>query len=175
MKISVRIDDARAVAAFARAPEVMRRIVGDAVGRGALEVTREARSRAPKVFSTLTNSINATQIGDLHWQVRAGVNYARAVEEGTKPGYTPNLLTLRMYIQASTIRGTGFRWGKAGTSKRTTQEDDIARRTSALAWYIRAHGTKAHPYLQPAVDAKESRVIALIREAAFKGAAEVMR
>lgn len=173
--ISTKVSSARVRAAFQRAPERMRQIIGEGVWRGGEEVAREARRLAPSVFATLVNSIKAERISELHAQVSPGVNYAKGVEEGTKPGYTPNLLNLRMYIQASMTRSTGFRWGKGGSLKRQSQDAEIDDRTSALAWYIRAHGTKAKPYMKPAAENKTSRVIDLIREATYRGAAEVMR
>lgn len=175
LQIDVNISAFGVVEAFRRAPEIMHRIVGEGVWRGAEEVAREARRNAPSVFGTLANSIKAEKVSDLHWHTAPGVNYGAAVEEGTKPGYTPNLLNLRMYIQASMIRTKGFRWGKAGGAKRQGQEDDIAERTDALSWYIRAHGTKAQPYMKPAADTKQSRVIDLIREATHRGVKESMQ
>lgn len=179
MDIRVKVDDKRAIEAFQRAPETMRRHIGGGVERGALEVTRVARDKAPKLFSTLVNSINASRLDELHWQVRPGVNYAREVEEGTgpaagRPRYYPNPDSLQQYIQYSP-KMRGHKWAKAGTMKRGVQELDIWFRSRALAWYIYNHGTKAQPFMAPAAKESESRVVALIRESAHRGALEVMR
>lgn len=157
LKISVKVNDQRTIAAFRQAPARMHQLVGDAVWRGALEVTREARKNAPKAFSTLTQSINATRISELHWRVQPGVNYAAAVEEGRKPGK-----------QAGTANGlTEWVKLKTGLSGRP-----LDRATFAIARAIGLRGIKAQPYMQPAVASKESRVIELVRQAVDRGCAE---
>jgi hypothetical protein len=176
--ITVKVDHARAVAAFRKAPEVMHRHVDAGLSRGAQEVANEARTLAPKLFSTLTNSILASQVGPLHWRVQPGVNYARDVEEGTGPAagrsrYYPNPEALQQYIMLSP-KMRGHKWAKPGSRARGEQELNIWFRARALAWYIYAHGTKPQPYMAPAVEAKRSRVIDLVREAAARGAREVM-
>lgn len=158
MKITVRIDDAKHIEAFRRAPSIMRKLVGDALWRGALEVARESRRLAPKAFSTLTNSINATQVSDLHWQVVPGTNYAAAVEEGRKPGRQPG-----------TSNGL-MEWVR---QKTRLQGAELDRATFAIARAIGQHGIKPQPYMAPAAQNKESRVIELVRQAVDRGCSEV--
>ena len=157
MRITARVNGARASAAIGHAPERMRKLVGDAIGRGAEEVAREAKRRAPKAFSTLTNSILPVKIDDLHWQVRTGTNYARSVEEGRAPGRMP---------------GAGLtEWVKFKTG---LQGKELDRRTFIIARAIGRRGIKAQPYMQPALDAKEGRVFELVREAVGRGVREIL-
>ena len=156
-KINVKVNDQRTVAAFQKAPARMHQLVGDAVWRGALEVTREARRNAPKAFSTLINSINATQIGELHWRVQPGVNYAAAVEDGRKKGKQPG-----------TANGL-MEWVRQKTG---LQGRPLDRATFAIARAIGQRGIKPQPYIQPAVVSKESRVIELVRLSVERGCAE---
>lgn len=157
VRISYRVNDAKARAAFAQAPALMHRIVGEGVWRGALEVTREARRLAPKAFSTLTNGINATQVSELHWQVKPSSNYADAVEQGRKPGKQPG-----------TANGL-MEWVR---QKTRLQGRDLERATFAIARAIGRRGIKAQPFMAPAAQAKESRVIELIRQSVERGCAE---
>lgn len=71
MHIRYQIDRTEAQEAFERAPEVMERNLERFLSRGAHEVAREAREQAPKLFTTLTNSIAAFPVGKLHWRVWA--------------------------------------------------------------------------------------------------------
>lgn len=158
MKIKVKVGDARAQAAFQRAPARMRQLVGDALWRGAIEVSRDARDRAPKAFSTLTQSLRPEKVDDLHWRVSPGVNYARPVEEGRMP--------------MRRMPGAGLtEWVKLKTG---LQGKALDRATFAIARAIGRRGIDPQPYLKPAAEAKESRVIELVRAAVARGADEVM-
>ena len=91
--IRINIDSQRVREAFAKAPQVMARNIEVRLSHGAEEVAREAKDLAPKAFSTLVNSIRAGRVGNLHYQVAPGVNYARPVEEGRKAGKQPGTAT----------------------------------------------------------------------------------
>ena len=176
--ISLRITDAKARAAYRRAPEVMRRHASQGLGRGAEEVAREARSLAPKLFSTLVNSIGVERLDDLHYVVSPKVGYARAVEEGTgpaagRPRYYPNPDSLQQYIQASP-RMRGYAWARTGSRRRGEQHLEVWFRSRAMAWAIYQRGTKAQPYMAPARAKKESRVVELMRQSVAAGVREVM-
>ena len=169
MDIRIRIDADKAREGFARAPDVMTRHLDAKLGRGAAEIAREAQQRVSKVFSTLWASIRSLRVASLHWRVQTGVNYARAVEEGTKPGYLPNPVHLRAWIKAR--HGIGF--AHIGSNERGAQYDEIHDRAWALARFIQAHGTKPHPYMKPAAEAKRSRVIQLAEEGVRDGLKEI--
>jgi len=155
-EITVKVDHARAVAAFRKGPEIMRRHVGDALERGAQEVAREARSKAPKLFSTLTNSILPMRVGKLHYRVSTDMNYARPVEEGRLPGSMPGM-GLTEWVR--------FRTGLQGR--------ELDRTTFVIARAIARRGIAPQPYMKPAADEKRSRVIELVRAAVAQGVREV--
>lgn len=175
--ISISIDARRAQAAFARAPQVMVRAIDVKLARGAEEVARTAKRGAPKLFSTLINSIRAQRIGALHYEVSSGVNYARSVEEGTGPAvgkarYFPNVESLQQYLMhAPSYRR--FNLKRAGSRGRSDQEMDTVWRAKAWAWYIYNHGTKPQPYMQPAADASRSRLFELVQQGVDEGIKEV--
>lgn len=160
LNISVRIDDAKTREAFRKGPELMRRIIGQGVERGAHEVAREAKARAPKAFSTLANSIKANRIDDLHWRAAPATNYADAVEEGRKPGK-----------QTGTANGL-MEWVKLKTGLKGRKLD---RATFAIARAIGRRGIRPQPFMRPTAKAKKSRVIELIRQAVERGCAELSR
>lgn len=157
MRFSVRVDAQNAQAALTKAPSLLRRRIADALWRGALEVARDARSRAPKAFSTLTNAILTTKIDDLHLQVDAGVNYAEAVELGRAPGKMP---------------GAGLsEWVRQKTG---LQGNALDRKTFVIARAIGRRGIRPQPFMQPAAEAKASRVVQLVQAAVTSGVQEIM-
>jgi hypothetical protein len=170
MELKVVIDDKALQEAFARAPERMERTLDDGLSRAADEVARAAKLKVPSLFGTLANSILKTQEGPLHYAVYPAVGYAAAVERGTRPGYMPPPENLMGYIRS---RG-GYRGnlGKPGSPKRARQADDIRDRAWGLARYIRQRGTKAHPFMAPALSENESRLRQMIRLRLWDGARE---
>lgn len=163
MDIHVKVRSDKARQAFAAAPAVMERHLDQALGRGALEIAREAGRRVHKAFSTLWASIRAVQVLKLHWRVSTGTNYARAVEEGSKPGYLPNPVHLMGWIK---LRG-GIRFGmtRQGSAARQAQYDDLRDRAWALARSIEKRGTRAHPFMKPAAEVLTPRVHVLADQA----------
>lgn len=169
MDIRYVVDDARARATLQKAPGVVEKWLEGAIARGAMEIARLGRDKAPKLFSTLTNSIRYERLEALHYRVATGVNYARAVEEGTGPAagharYYPNPDSLLDYLTTAPSK-RGFNWARKGSGKREAQRYDLWWRSRALAWHIYQHGTKAHPYMGPAADEGEPIVRLLARNA----------
>ena len=158
MKLHIEIDSARAQQAFERAPRVMNKHLGLALDRAAEEVAREARQAAPKAFSTLAQSIRAERDGELARIVAPGVNYARPVEEGTKPGKMPPREALLPWLKQ-----------KTGATGR-----ELRNRSFLLARYIQRHGTKAHPYMEPTVAKMRPRVLALLIQGRDRGVQEIL-
>lgn len=176
-RIDIRIDGERALAAFTRAPEVMKTQVGAAVQRGAGEIASEAKRRAPKSLSNLVNSIIAAPAGDLAWMVRAGSAHAAPTEYGSgpaagQPKYYPNPDNLLQYLMTSP-KARGFDRFKRSDRGRLEQEMGLVRRAQAFAWWIYQHGTKAQPFMAPAAEAKRDRCTELVRAAVSKGLLEV--
>lgn len=174
--IAVRIDEERALAAFERAPAVMRAQVGSALQLGANEIAEEAKKLAPKSLSNLVNSITAAPSGELAWMARAGVGHAAAVEYGSgpaagRPKYYPNADNLVQYIMTSP-RARGFARFKRSERGRLEQEMGVVRKAQAFAWWIYQHGTKAQPYMAPAAEAKRDRCVELVRASVQAGILE---
>lgn len=148
MRIEVRYDDSVPREMLRRAPDLFRRRLALALERGAQEVAREARGRAPKAFSTLTNSIRAMRENDLHWTVAPGVNYGTWVEGGRMP-----------------MRRTGTRNGLLEWIKLKIlpggSEKEIDRLGYVIARAIGRRGIEPKPFMQPAFEAKRQRVIEL--------------
>lgn len=157
MKTRLIVEDSRTREAFRRSPARMRLLVGDALWRGALEVAREGRLRAPKAFSSLANSISTEQIADLHQRVAPSVNYARPVEEGRMP--------MRRMPGAGLTEWVKLKLGLQGR--------ELDRATFAIARAIGRRGIEPQPYMRPAAEAKEDRVVELVRAAVARGTAEV--
>ena len=136
--IAIDIYNRRVDEALRRLPGVIETRVDLALDRGSQEFVREARSRAPKARSALVNSILSRRLGEMHYEVSTGVNYARAVEEGTGPAvgkasYMPNPLLLQDYVkQRGGIALQTFQ------VERTTRFGPGARFTFTTKW-LNAH------------------------------------
>lgn len=148
--------------AFDRAPGVMRRVMDRYVGRAGLELARavrkELRENESMGESTLLNSIRADRPFPLVRDVRAGVKYARAVEDGTRPGYMPPVYPLAAWLKA----------------KEGLDDKDAKRRAMGLACHIRDHGTEAHPFVKPAYRKTHSRLLQILRDGAAEGVREAL-
>lgn len=160
MRLDLRYDDAAARAALRKAPEIVARRLDQGIERGVQEVAREGRERAPKAFSTLTNSIRAQRQGVLHWFVAPGVNYAGNVEGGRRPGKMPGI-------------GNGLlEWIKLKVAPGASDKE-IDRLGYVIARAIGRRGIDPQPYMQPAWDAKQARVVELADAGVRQAVAEI--
>lgn len=176
-RIEIRINDARVLEAFTRAPDVMKAHVGGAVRSGAGEIATEAKNLAPILETVLRNSINIKQNSALEWVVHPAAQYAAAVELGTGPAagrakYYPNRDNLLQYLMTNP-KARGFSRWKRSERGRLEQEMIVKQRAQAFAWWIYQHGTKAQPFMAPAAEAKRDRCTELVRAAVSKGLLEV--
>jgi len=160
MQITVTFDDARVQEGLRRFPGRVAARVEQALWRGAVEIARTARGKAPKAFSTLTNSIHAQRIGELHYRVAPGVNYAAPVERGRKPGSQPG-----------TANGL-MEWVRQKTG---LQGKELDRKTFVIARAIGIKGIRPQLYMEPALKENTSRLRALVQAAALLGAQEAFR
>lgn len=149
------IDDRRARAVFRTARPLMVRAIERQQWRGAEELAREMRRRAPKDTSLLTNSIAARRAGEMHYVVAPGVRYAPHVEEGAGPGGVPRVGAIVRWIQRKGI-----------VSTRYPNPRDLA---GAIVGKIRARGTRPQPFAAPAFEHKASRLAALIEQGVVDG------
>lgn len=178
MKIEVRYDDAAAREAMRKSPGIVTNRLNEALGRGAGEIGRQARANVKGIGKgTLVQSIISRMVAPLHFVVSTGTAYARIVEEGSGPAagkakYYPNPDALKDWLMTTpSYRGHG--WARAGTTKRGNQELDIWLRSRAMAWGIYQKGTKAYPFMKPAVEDKRARVIELANLAMRQAVAEI--
>lgn len=161
MRFECRIDDAAVTEAFARSPRIMRYHLNKALDKAATELTRAVRDKlrdnGSMGHSHLMNSIRPERPFPLARDVKAGMKYARAVEEGTKPGYRgmPPREPLAAWLRV-----------RHGLSKK---ESD--RRSYGLARYLQAHGTKPAPFFKPAFEQNQSRLMQMLRDGVGKGLA----
>jgi hypothetical protein len=131
-----------------------------AMGRAAQEVARDAKALAPKAFSTLTNAIIASRIRPGTWMARAGTNYARYVEQGTgRGGWVPRQ-TLLDWVRVKRI---------VPNNPGMSDEQLVA----AIRRSIAAKGTRAQPFMIPALDGKRDRVRQLVEAAVLTGLARL--
>lgn len=151
-EIRIIIDADRVIRAMMRAPEVFGKHIGSAISRGAIEVGREARRRAPKAFSTLTQSIRSRSVSVLEKEVVAGADYAEIVEKGARSGGYPKPRAMLDWIKVRRIQ----------PEDPDMSQEDLA---FAMARSIAKRGTPAQPYLIPALEARRERVNTLVSEA----------
>jgi len=135
--IDIKFNDKAFRAAMKKAPVEVGREVSNAVLGAAIETGDKIQVHAPKAFSTLTDSIKADRINAFEYRVGPHVNYARYVEEGTKPGYWPKFGPLNDWVK----RKLGISDSKAA-----------ARVTESIRWKINEFGTKPQPFVQPVID-----------------------
>jgi len=180
MEIRYIIDDQAALAALARAPEVMTRNLEASLDRAASEVEDEMRGEASEhdVFGTLKESIRVRQFAPLERFIGPTANYAVFAEDGTGPAagkarYYPNPDNLLQFLRQSPA-ARGFGWAKKASPKRGGQDVDLWFRSRALAWSIYQHGTQAHPIVAPTAEKMKGRFFALMDEGAQNGISEAM-
>ncbi|MBU0749148.1 MAG: hypothetical protein KKG67_20390 [Gammaproteobacteria bacterium] len=132
------------------------RALVDELARLAQEAVRFMRQKAPKWRSTLTNSIHAEQVSDVEWLVRPGVDYAQAVEEGSKPGKglprwsDPAAADIKAWLTTKAFAGR--RRARKNSMKAVHENLELRDRYQGLAWHVRHFGVKASPFVGPTAE-----------------------
>lgn len=142
-----------------RLPEAILAEMDAALARGAAEITREARERAPKDTSGLTNSIIPSRVSLLEHHITAAKEYASFREYGTGPGGWPSLDRLMAWIRRKGI-----------TPRATTTPQSLAY---LIARKIAREGTPAQPFMEPAFDAIAPKLHDRLRSSVARGLASV--
>ena len=142
--------------AMARAPGV---VIGEAdllIQREAITMARDAKRRAPKALSILTNSIINQRVAPMFARVTARAGYAAAVEEGADPGGSPPLEAIRRWIEVAQI---------------TPRDEAMSERDLAfvIRRKIQRQGTPAQPFMRPAAETTADRLRLLLPQAAARG------
>ncbi len=171
--INIKVDDHDVLAALGRAPREVGRSLERGIERAGHEVAREGKRQAPKSFSTLANSIKSSRVSPFTREVAPGVNYGRAVEEGTKPGTMPPSDVLIPWIKQRAGTAVGFHGPQRKRRFSSSRHaEELRDRAFGLARYIKEHGTRAQPYMEPTRVKMESRVVEIVRESAAAGLRE---
>jgi len=154
--VSIEVQDAALLAGLRRAPRTMERHQRRGVGRALQELAREAKRRAPKAASTLTNSIRAIHPTPLAGAVASGVAYARYVEEGIRPGSWPPEQDLMEWIRTKGLV----------PDDPSMDREDLAY---VIARAIHRRGIPAQPFMAPTYEAKRDRVEQILRRSTAEG------
>lgn len=160
MRISLRYNDAIARHRMSQANRAVRRALRFALDRGAQEIAREARRNAPKAFTTLTNSIRAEQVGELHFFIAPGVNYAPWVEGG------------RMPMRKTGTQNGLLEWIRLKVAPGASGKE-LDRLGYVIARAIGRRGIQPQPFMQPAFEAKRGRVVDLANAAVRDAVAQL--
>lgn len=159
LKLEVKLDDARLRRGLEKAPDSLIRHISRGLHRGALEVGREAGKEAPKAFSTLTHSITVEQETPLRYRIGSGLDYAPMVGQGTGPGGLPPHQSLLDWIRVKHIT----------PNDPDMTADDLAY---VIGRSIARKGTPEQPFLEPALETKQDRLLQLVRQGAERGLRE---
>ena len=93
--------------------------------------------------------------------------YAPKVEFGTKPHWTP-LESLIEWVRLKHLAGVySIRTGRRLGSKEQQRAEDVAL-AKAVQWKIYRHGTRARPFIIPAVDESTDDIQRLFEDAVYK-------
>lgn len=140
---------------LARVSPALGRRVGAAVLRAARAVRAEARARAPVFQGVLRRRISVRSVRTSGFVLAASVRptapHAHLVERGRRPGRMPDPREARFVAYATRLGVAPF----------------------VLARAIGAHGTRPHPFWEPAVQAAIPRIEQIIREGVEQALQEV--
>lgn len=94
---------------------------------------------------------------------RDSFNYAEAVEFGTERGYIPPLEPLMEWVRLKGLSGVvTLARSKALRARQQTAIEQLARK---VQWGIYYHGTAAHPFFEPAIEASRADILKLFEDA----------
>jgi len=148
--ISIKIIGAEKLASgMSKAPGIIQHEVDISLSRAVHEVARLAKQKSPKAFSHLANSIISGKTFSLQHFVKSGMNYASDVEHGTESGRLPNRQHIVEWMRVKGIKPAN---------------GSINSASFLIARSIEANGTKAQPFMHPALNEKRSRIVELVSE-----------
>ncbi len=179
MQIHYTLDDANALAALEKAPEVMKRNMELALDRAAFEGADVMRAEVSQhdVFGTLKNSI-AVRSSLMARFITPTENYSAAVDEGTGPAagkarYFPNPDNLLDFLRQSPA-ARGFSWARKSSPKRGGQDVELWFRSRAMAMSIYMKGTKPVNFVAKTEEKTKERFFEVMNEGVDQGVREVM-
>lgn len=180
VKLTHTIDNRAALQGLTRLPDAVVAEADAELGAiaevGAAEMKRVIARNGSTARSVLVNSVSARQLAMMHWWVGPGVNYARAVNEGTgpaagKPNYMPNPEHLEDYVRQ---RGRIRMGGKPGSRRRNAVLREIRDRAWGLAVHIWHHGTQPHNFVTPTAEHLQAILPARMAAAVDRGIGKAM-
>ena len=152
MKIEVKVDSERVIQAFQQAPKVVAANLRAGLDRAAMTMVTaardELRANDSVSMSTLLQSIAFTSVGTYEREVSPNTDYAVYLEKGTAAGYYPPT-----YAIASWLRTRGAAEASVFRVKR----------------HIFKHGTKAHPFWEPAFAKAEPTMVDIVAKYVERG------
>ena len=158
MKVEYKVDAGRVKWAFRRAPNQMARAFDSGLDRAAMEMVKAAQTELRRndslAFSTLVMAIAYERSGRFERDVKPNTDYAVYLEKGTRPGYWPKRGPIAAWLKA---RGVG----------------DPKAATARVARHIFKHGTKAHPFWEPAFEEAEPKMRQIIDRYVQRGIEKV--
>ena len=158
MKIGYKVDDGRVRWAFRWAPDKMARALDSGLDRAAMAMVKAAQTELRRndslAFSTLVMAIAYERSGRFERDVKPNTDYAVYLEKGTRPGYWPKRGPIAAWLKA---RGVG----------------DPKAATARVARHIFKHGTKAHPFWEPAFEEAEPKMRQIIDRYVQRGIEKV--
>ena len=158
MKIGYKVDDGRVRWAFRWAPDKMARALDSGLDSAAMEMVEAAQTELRRndslAFSTLVMAIDYERPHRFEREVKPNTDYAVYLEKGTRPGYWPKRGPIAAWLKA---RGVG----------------DPKAATARVARHIFKHGTKAHPFWQPAFEEAEPKMRQIIDRYVQRGIEKV--
>lgn len=140
-------------ASIAAAGEGLERALCDELAVQAQKAAVLMKKRAPKWRSHLTNSIHAKRETDYAWNVGPGVDYAQAVEEGSRPGKglprwaDPEAADIKAWLESKVMGGR--RRARKNSTRAVQDNLELRDRYQGLAWHVRHFGIKPHPFAAP--------------------------
>jgi len=149
-------------AAMRQSPEILLRNMGNATRRSLLEISFLARRNAPKALTTLANSIEMEMHGPLDGITGPSEDYGEMVEKGTGPGGWPPRESMLDWIRARHVV----------PENPLMSADQLA---FVISRSISEKGTPAQPYLEPAAEELQPRVLQNYDQALARALDEIAR
>ena len=158
-----------AAAIEARGPRVEAELIAT-LDRQVQEIARAMKRHAPTFQSTLVNSVHVEAPSPFVRVIAPGVDHGVYQERGIKPGGKG----LPRFMDPASASIVAWLQSKTGglpknVGKRQSFELSLRDRYEGLAWHVRHHGMKAHPFVKPAFDEKVNNVASALRAAVARG------
>lgn len=131
----------------------------DELSKLAQEAVVFMKMQAPKWRSELVNTMRADKLSADEWHIGHATDYGQAVEEGRGPGKglprwgDPAAVDIVAWLTTKVFAGR--RRAKRTSMKAVHENLELRDRYQGLAWHVRHHGIKPHPFAAPTLDMME--------------------